>query len=539
MSTPARFAAVVCLFLPMSVGADSCAAAPQSAGEPQAEERRSADVTRIDRSIQLADNPPMQVRAWLPPEPPVGDANEFEIREGFRLVDSLDELRAALREDGGRIRLKPGVYRPETPERRAEFERVRRDGRRDSTRKQGILHLSGSENYLDLRGVTIEFPFSVQGELNKRPHVSSCWLISGRNNTLEGGDFRDVGDRDYPDYFMAENQFEVLADGVTFRDCTFVTKGSIPYGYSDYYGKGGPNFGRLNKHGVVGLGAVRNSRIVGCRFYNGSFGHCLHFHGADGVLVEDCYLTGALRPTADILRETVGRAVDYDYHIMFRGRTPIPGDQMIPLTEDAIRTYNDDKNIVVRNTVVERHRGGLQLLCEGDVLVENVTIRECGDFGFDLSGGKEGRVVMRNCFGDLAYNPLFNLSRGRAPDGGFFELTLIDPADDVRPTPRTSLGTICGDACTFVLHDRTTRESAPETNVLLCGGRKPLRKSTISNYGRTQLVLKKNVEDCTIITAGEVVDEGQRNRVIRIEPMTTPTPAASAAPGQPAADDLP
>ena len=76
---------------------------------------------------------------------------------------------------------------------------------------------------------------------------------------------------------------------------------------------------------------------------------------------------------------------------MYRGKRPIPHDQMIPLTEDGVRSYGGDKNITVVDTTVERMRGCFQLLCEGDVTLENVTVLEAGDFSFDH--GQQNTVI--------------------------------------------------------------------------------------------------------------------------------------------------
>jgi hypothetical protein len=141
----------------------------------------------------------------------------------------------------------------------------------------------------------------------------------------------------------------------------------VPYGHTDYYGKGGPNFGRLNKHSFMSIDHANNTRLAGCKVYMRSFGHCVHFHVVDGVLIERCLFTGTLRSTNDIHKERIGRARDYDFNIMYRGKRPIPHDQMIPLTEDGVRSYNDVKNITVKDTVVERLRGCFQLLCVGNV----------------------------------------------------------------------------------------------------------------------------------------------------------------------------
>jgi hypothetical protein len=474
-----------------------------------------------DPGLQLPENPPMEA-VFTPPPPPPAATERFETRPGFTLVETLDAFRAAIKKDGQRIRMKPGVYRAEKtdppmsiPLRHAK---PGPDGKVPENRQEHVFAVTGSHNHFDLRGVVIETPVSVQSRLSGRAHVADTWHVNGTGNTFEGGYFRNVTDKPYPHYRVTENEFEVCGDDNTFLDCTFVIRGSVPYGYTDYYGKGGPNFGRLNKHSFLSIQNANGTRLIGCRVYQQSFGHCVHFHTVDGVRIERCHFRGTLRPTADIYRETAGRAKEYDFHVMYRGRRPIPKDEMIPLTEDGVRSYNEVKNVTVVGTTVERMRGCFQLLCVGDVTLERVTVRECGDFGFDLSAGDRGKVVMKDCRADVAYNPVFNLTRGDIPEGAFYEVTILSPAAGVRPTPRSGLGVLCGDRCTFILRDGTTRPLPPAANRLRCGGRKGLTRSTVTNHTTAELILERNVRDCVIRSVGPVKDGGERNRVERMRP---------------------
>ncbi len=466
-----------------------------------------------DLSLQLAGNPPMEVIAKPPPPPPPA-TDSFEVREGFTLIETLDAFRAAIKRDGQKIRLKPGVYRAEKidPPMDAPVQRSQK-----TNRQEHIFAVNGSDNHFDLRGVVIETPVSVQSKLFGKAHVADTWHINGSGNTFEGGYFRNVVDRPYPKYRVTENEFEVCNDNNTFLNCTFVIAGSVPYGYSDYYGKGGPNFGRLNKHSFLSLHHANDTQLIGCWVYMRSFGHCVHFHKVDGVRIQRCYFTGALRPTNDIYKEKVGRATEYDFHIMYRGKRPIPRDQMIPLTEDGVRAYNEVKNVTVIDTTVERLRGCFQLLCVGDVTLENVTVLEAGDFSYDLSAGDKGKIVMRNCRGDIAYNPLFNLTRGPVPKDAFYEVTILSPAKGVQPTARTSLGKICGDRCTFIFREGTTRPLPGAVNRLHCGGKKGLRDSTVTNYTTARLILDERVRNCIIQSVGPVEDRGEGNTVTKID----------------------
>ena len=468
-----------------------------------------ADQQPKDLGLQLAGNPPLQMICRTPPAPPVPTAT-FETRAGFTLVTTLDGFRAAIRKDGQKIRMKPGVYRAKTCDPPI-------DG------QEHIFAVTGSRNHFDLRGVVFETPVSVQSKLSGKAHVSDTWHIYGSGNTFEGGYFQNVIDMPYPTYRVTENEFEIRGDNSTFLNCIFVIRGSVPFGYSDFYGKGGPNFGRLNKHSFMAI-SVKNTRLIGCQVYMQSFGHGVHFHGADGVLIEKCLFSGTLRPTNDIFLETVGRAKEYDFQIMYRGKRPIPRDQMIPLTEDAIRTYGGDRNIRIVDTTVERQRGCLQLHCDGDVTLKNVTVREAGDFSFDVSAGSKGKVVMKNCRGDVAYNPLLFLWRGPLPENGYYDITVLSPAAGVQPTSRSSLGYICGKNCTFIIRDGLTRPLPSKANRLECGipkRRRPLTDSTIVNYTTATLVLNRNASNCKITSVGPVEDHGEQNTITLIKPPKT------------------
>ena len=461
--------------------------------------------------LQRAENSPMRTISKSPPEPSP-NPDDFEVRPGFRVIDSLEELRATIKNNGQKIRMKPGIYRaekvdPPIPEKNQEH----------------VFAVNGSHNHFDLRGVVIETPVSVQSRLTTKAHVADSWHINGRGNTFEGGYFRNVLDEEYPSYSVTENEFEVTNDGNTFLNCTFVIKGSVPYGYSDFYGKGSNRWGRLNKHSFMSINAD-HTKLIGCELYQQSFGHGVHFHGADRALIKDCYFTGTLRPTNDIYEEEVGRAREYDFHIMYRGRRKIPKDQMIPLTEDGIRTYGGDKNIRVIDTTVERFRCGAQIHAGGEVVLRNVTVREPGYFGFDVSAGDQGRVTMRNCRGDVAYSPLFNLTRSGTPQNSVYEVTVMPPRKGVEPTDGTNLGRptdlgrLAGRECTFTFHKGGDRPLPKKVQRVRVGQDKPVIDSELVNHTLAELTLSERVRNSTIQSVGPVEDNGQNNTVIRLDP---------------------
>lgn len=469
----------------------------------------------FDPGLQHTENPPMVVNARLPPPPPE-PTEEFEIREGYRLITTLDEFREVTKQNNGKIRMKPGIYRATKadPPVTLPIPGMRRD--RKEAYQEHIFAVNGSNNFFDLRGVVIETPVSVQSTLSRRVHVSDSWHINGSNNVFIGGYFRNVLDMPYPTYQVTGNEFEVCGDDNRFFDCIFVIKGSVPYGYTDFYGKGAGSFGRLNKHCFMSLENANGTQLIRCKVYQQSFGHCVHFHTVDGALIQDCFFTGALRPTDDIFKETVGRAVENDFYMLYRKKQPIPRGEVIPLTEDGIRSYEDVKNIKVINTTIERMRGAIQLLCTGDVTLENVTVLESGDFSYDVSATSGSRIEMKNCRGDVAYNPLFNLTRGDLPENAIFEITLLSPPEGSKPTPRSSLGKICGKNSKFIIREDLTQPLPEQANHLICGGDKELVNSTIENHSSAKLILQKNVRNCIIRSKGPVEDGGSGNRVMRL-----------------------
>lgn len=261
---------------------------------------------------------------------------------------------------------------------------------------------------------------------------------------------------------------------------------------------------------------ANGTQLVRCKVFQQSFGHGVHMHTADGVLIQDCYFSGTLRPTNDIYKEKAGRAVENHFNMLFRSKQPIPRDRMIPLTEDGLRTYEDVKNVKVVNTIIERFRGAVQLLCTGDVELDGVTVIEPGDFGFDVSAVKGSKIVMKNCRSDVAYNPVLNLTRGDLPENAEYELTLLSP-EGVAFTSQSGLGVICGKKCTFIFRDTLKRPLPEEVNVVICGGKQELTDSTVENHTTAKLVLEANVRNCDIRSVGPVEDKGKGNRIVKLE----------------------
>lgn len=468
----------------------------------------------LDPALQLAENPPMEI--IMESAPPLPEPTEdFEVRKGFTLVDNLDDFRAAIKENRQKIRLKPGHYVAKKLDEPLILPEGHFMSEKGQVRHEHVFFITSSNSHFDMRGAVITIPSSLKGKMARKAHVADNWRVGGSRNTIEGGYFRTETDQTYPKYFGGGNLFEVHNKGNKFIDCIFHVKGSSPFGYSDYYGKGSKNWTPMNKHSFMSLNHANKTVLKGCRIYHQAFGHAIHFHKVSDVLIEDCYFTGALRRTRDIFKEKTGLAREHGFNIMYRGERPIPRDQVIPLTEDGIRTYDECRNIIVRDTTVARFRNSAAFNAVGDVRLENVQFFESGDHSIIATASENGRVIVKNCTSDVAYNPVFGTGHMPAVRGKY-EVTIINAAKDVEFTPRSNLGTICGVDCHFILHDGTERPLPPKVNVLTCGGKYPLTESLVENYTPATIVLEKNVTKCVIRSAGQVIDRGKGNRIVRL-----------------------
>ena len=102
-----------------------------------------------DIGAQFAENPPMHVISKTPPTlAPITDT--FEIREGFTLIKSLDEFRAAIKKYNQKIPMKPGIYRADKvdPPMMAPIPRAKpdQDGKLSKNNQEHIFAVNGSNN---------------------------------------------------------------------------------------------------------------------------------------------------------------------------------------------------------------------------------------------------------------------------------------------------------------------------------------------------------------------------------------------------------
>ena len=315
---------------------------------------------------------------------------EADVRSGFKIIDSIAELRQAMRRSNQKIRMKPGAYPVDT---------TLED---DDTL---VFRVTGSNNHFDMRGVRVQIDTRMLNDMpNAGAHALGVYEITGHGNIFEGAVFENVGNK-APRRSLSD--FEVRGDENVFRRCRFLVQGSSPYGYGDMYGKGGGSAVPTRKHSCMSVNGDR-TRIENCYFRIQSFGHGIHLHGAEETVIRNIQMKGVMRRGRDIYGEEEGPAARFDYKKKFppwEEGEPIPKDEMICLTEDGIRAYSGStKETTVENCTVRKMRGGIALVQDRNTRVRNCTVLDCSH-GYGIPTG----AVVRNCRGNAAYGPLLQI----------------------------------------------------------------------------------------------------------------------------------
>jgi hypothetical protein len=428
----------------------------------------------------------------------------FDVRPDFKVIGSVAELRDCMAASGAKIRMKPGSYRIT-------------DAAPDN---KTVFHVTGSDNYFDLRGVTLQIDTAVLAAFKGKVHEASTYTIPGDNQTFEGAVFEDIGDQP-PGLGLPE--FNVIGNNNTFRDCSFIIRGSAPYGYGDYFGKGGHNKTRLQKHAAMRV-AGDNTQILGCTFRIHTFGHAIAMQGAQNTLIKDVSIEGALRSSDEILAEKTGLATKLGFRDIHD--RPIKPGLMVCLAEDGIRAYVDGTrngqkrrtgDITVVNCTVKRMRGGIALAgASGKVDVRGCTVVESGypGDGYAVPSG----AVVRDCKGDAAYAPLLRLGYSHKKDADI-ELQLMDAKRYADGHP---LALINGAGHKITIKKADGKPLGAGL-AIVCGqtyrgdeqdvGKTFAKKITLINRTAQPVLLTDLSSGCEVISRGEVKDEGSKNNV--------------------------
>ncbi|MGB2822454.1 MAG: right-handed parallel beta-helix repeat-containing protein, partial [Phycisphaerae bacterium] len=324
-------------------------------------------------------------------------------REEVR-VASVKAFREAVTKSDQRIVMAPGTY-------------VVSD-LLDSTT---VFNLSGSDNYIDLSGVTIRVPLSTLRQMTSRgAHGRAVYKLTGNNIALKGGTFENT----YPDGMTRVTDFgsynqnpqhypprgvtemSVRGHDIKIIACTLTVRGSFPYGYGNMYGIGAGNVVGLKKH--CGIQITGNRAIIdGCNIKMEAFGHAIFVQGSDRTTVRNTVIEGTVRPSNDCYNEKNAGdlARRFNYRLQWPEKVkglPIPRDHMLNCTEDGIRAYKGAGHMIVENCVVKKTRGGIKLYMAKSARVSNCQVLDCVVQGYSVPSGG----VISNSSGNAAYGPL-------------------------------------------------------------------------------------------------------------------------------------
>lgn len=431
-------------------------------------------------------------------------------------ITSIEQLREVSSQSGRVIYMKPGTY-------------LVTDSLEDN---QTVFNLSGSNNYFNLRGVTIQVDTQVLADMTSNAaHQLATYRVSGDNVVFEGATFENVGSKP-PQRSLPE--FILSGDDIAFKSCRFILRGSAPYGYGDMYGKGAGSYVYLQKHSCL---SVRGDRILidGCYFDIKTFGHAISMHGAQDTVIRNTKIIGELRLTDEIYEETEGLAASFDYKIMYpdwKQGQPIPLGEMLSLTEDGIRAYLDGEDrdgnlrrtghITVENCYVEKMRGGITVIMANSATINGCTVIDSGYTGHAYS--IPSNSTARNSSGNAAYSPLLfmpysnrnyaDIELDLLPDDygmGAHPLALLTgrtenrlqikyPCDAPLPELRPIIVGSAGDRY-------NEQNSTPEELAVNHGAQGYI----LSNLSPHPVELTQYSSKCSVVSVGQVVDYGTDN----------------------------
>ncbi|MDF7825479.1 hypothetical protein P4B35_15740 [Pontiellaceae bacterium B12227] len=440
---------------------------------------------------------------------------DFEVRQGYKVISSLDELAEYAAKDGNKIRMKPGTYE------------VKKTYYADDPKI--IFNFSGSDNTFDLTDVRIEIDTQVYADMpnTKDVHGYMGFNMVGDHITILGGEFEDIGEKVGP---RGANEFVIMGNDFTMKGSSVTIRGSSPYGYGDMYGKGRGAFVRLQKHALM---SVMGDRILieDCDFKVFTYGHGIHMHGSQDNVFRNVKMLGAMRLTDEIYKEKTGPAAKHDYKIMFppwmQGEK-IPKGEMLSLTEDGIRAYVRGTNkegetrntghVTIENCTIVRMRGAVALAAASSATVTDTTVREsAGAYGLPSN------CTVRRCKGDASYGPLVYIpySNRRNAD---VELELVETDKDSgdhnlanivgsnhrikityagKTRPKSQRQIVLGSTGDRYRDDNTDEKELREKNYA--------RAVTLINETPHPVYLTEFSSSCEVISRGSVKDRGDDN----------------------------
>lgn len=433
-------------------------------------------------------------------------------------VTSIEELVAAVKSSSRVITMAPGDYYM------SDYltSTIISNTVPDASSRSAMIDISGSNNIIDLTGVTINVETELLDEFGL--YVIEFY-VTGDNNDIKGLTLTDIGNE--PTYTKGGCSVVVQGDNVHLTDFELNTSGSFPYGYGDLLGKGDAHLVTLRKHsGMLINGA--NDTIIDCSIISRSFGHCFFVQGGRNTYFEGCYAEGTLRTTDEMLAETSGTLFDLDFECIYtdrNGSTKIPSGYVKSTCECGFRTYGSGGvdgeatgAVTAVNCTAKNTRIGFAFTKVNEpMLIENAEVIAC-ETGFNLTG-----CDVVNSTGDASVGPLLFINSGGSCD---IDLTL---KPDTSSITVHAIACIVGSGHTIslkgdstgtrpLMHDiflGTSRSSA--CNPWGAYGTSSASNITLTNTTGMPVELNSKAVSCTVSSDGTISDSGSYNTVTTIE----------------------
>lgn len=432
-----------------------------------------------------------------------------------KLIRSMAELEQYSAKSGHYVKMKPGVYQLTDVITPQAIERLRKTAvakAKSKAPKVSMFVFSGDNNRFDLTGVTIEVDTRLLSAF-KGCDIQE-FLITGNNNEIEGLTITDIGNNPT---IRGGRSFAVYGNDNTLKNVELNVRGSSPYGYGDLLGKGRGSVVRLQKHsGLLICGT--NTKLLGCRVINRSFGHCFFIQGGRNTYFENCYAEGEMRATDDMLAETSGLAFENNFKTVYKPNVIQPG-YMKSLQECGFRTYGkggpeqrSTGKVTLVNCTAKNVRVGFAMHADEDT--EPVEIRDCVaiecERGYHLD-----KVNVSNSTGDAMYGPLMYLFGSEASN---IDITLSPETSDKKVH---AIATIAGNG-----HQVKISGSRDQPHPILLGYHHPpageisapipegiAENITLINNTGMPVFVGKKAANCSVTTRGSIKNLGKNIQV--------------------------
>jgi hypothetical protein len=450
-------------------------------------------------------------------------------------IASIQELADYAQEDDVHVKMEPGTYEITTDNFGDIIDWF--VGPRGNNRAT-LLHFSGDNSYWDLRGVKIETETLVVGQfaegLSNAPdgiHTLDEVMLSASDSILRGLDYENVHNDEWSveEYTAGSMRvFNIQGAHNLIQNVSITSRGSYPYGYSSFLGKGGSAAVSLRKKSCIAGGGYENLH-VGMEAHSRTFGHALGFLDMRNLEFIDCLVEAETRNTNEIYEETSGPAYENEFHIKNTDQK-IPRGVMISLAEGGMRTYGDNAVAKILNHTTEGTRSGTGLACTGnqtEIHIAGSTFRN----NSTVNLGAPPNTTIHNCEVGFRYGPGLLLGSwcnhihdvnaevtllpSETPDSVTKQKLSRDGTKYANPWPFVAAG-ISGEGHNVVLEQEADDLGKPDAPIVV-GFQKiaqePARDITLTNRTEQPVLLRESAQNCTVKSRSPVEDRGSNNDV--------------------------